>query len=42
MKDQVRAFFPKPTIPVEMFANDNYLHELEDTEFKRTTINIIK
>lgn len=32
----------KPTSPIEMFSNENYLDEPEDTEYNRTIINLIK
>lgn len=33
---------PKPTSPIELFFNENYLDELQDTEFKRKIINTVK
>jgi hypothetical protein len=39
--DQASIFSLKPS-PLEMFTNENYVGELQDTEFKRTTINFIK
>lgn len=32
----------KPTCPTDVFSNENYLIESQDTEFKRTIISIIK
>lgn len=32
---------PESTSPKEMFSNENYLDELQDTELKRTLINFI-
>lgn len=38
MKDQASNFSTKPTIPVEMFVNQNYIYiyiyQLQDTEIK--------
>lgn len=42
MKDQSSLFSPKPTSPVEMFVQENYLGGSEDTEFKITIINFIE
>lgn len=42
MKDQASVFFPKFTSTAEMFANENYLDEPQNTEFKRTIICSIK
>lgn len=33
---------PKSTCPIDMFSNENYLGQPQDTELKRTTINFIK
>lgn len=33
---------PKPTSPIKLFFNENYLDELQDTEFKRKIINTVK
>lgn len=30
----------KTTSAIELFANENYLDEFQDTEFKRTVINL--
>lgn len=35
MKDQTSISFPKSTRPGEMFANENYLNENQDTEYKK-------
>lgn len=32
----------KPTSPTDVFSNENYLYETQDTELKRTAINFIK
>lgn len=32
---------PKPTSPIELFFNENYLDEFQDTEFKRKIINMV-
>lgn len=42
MRDIASIFFLKPTSPVQMLANENYLDELRNTEFKRTPINPFK
>lgn len=42
MNDQASIFPPKLSSPVEMFVNENYLDELQDTEFKRAITNFIK
>ena len=42
MKDQVNMFSPKPISPVKIFLSENYLDELQDTEFKRTLKIFIK
>lgn len=42
IKGQMTIFSPKPTSPMEMFANEIYLEETVDTEFKRTMVNSIK
>lgn len=42
MKDQVNVFFPKFTSTVEMFANENYLDEPQNSELKKTIICSIK
>lgn len=39
MNDQARILFLKPTSPIEILANENYLDELQNTEVKRTIIN---
>jgi hypothetical protein len=41
MKEHSSIFSPKPTSSVERFANENCLHEPQDSELK-TSINIIK
>ena len=41
-KDHGSILAPKPTSAVEMAANENYLDEPQDTEFKRATIIFIK
>lgn len=41
MKDQASIFSLKYTSPVERFANENYLDELQDTEFTRTIIQVL-
>lgn len=35
-------FYPKPSSPMEMFANEVNLDEPLDTEFKRTVLNSTK
>lgn len=35
-------FFPAPTSPVGIFANENYLHEFQYQDFKNVVINFIK
>jgi hypothetical protein len=35
MKDQASIFSPELTSPVEMLDNENYLDELQETEFKK-------
>jgi hypothetical protein len=42
MKHQANVLSPNPNSPVEMFANDQYLDETQDTEFKRIVIKFIK
>lgn len=42
MKDQVNMLSLKPISPVKIFANENYLDELQDTELKRTIKIFIK
>lgn len=42
MKDQATVFSSKPTSPVGIFANEDNIDESLDTEFKRTTINVLK
>lgn len=37
--DQVSIFSPKPTSPIEMFVNVNYLDEPQYREFKAKIIN---
>lgn len=32
----------KPTSPTDVFSNENYLYETQDTELKRVAINFIK
>ena len=41
MKDQDSMHSSKSTRSIEMFFNENYLHELQNTEFKRTLMNFI-
>ena len=41
MKDQDSMPSSKSTRSIEMFFNENYLHELQNTEFKRTLMNFI-
>lgn len=41
MKNQA-SISVKPINLIEMYANDNYLDEPQDTEFKWRVINIIK
>lgn len=36
MKDQAILYPPSLTSPVERFANENYLDESQDTEFKQS------
>lgn len=38
-KGQNSMFPIKPTSPMDVFSNENYLDEPQDTEFKRTIIN---
>lgn len=42
MKDQANISSPKPAVPVDKFANANYLDEAQDTELKQTISNLIK
>lgn len=42
MKDQASISPPKPTNPVEMFANEDYLDETQSTEFKRKIMNFVQ
>lgn len=42
MKDQDSISPIKPTSPMEVFPNNNYLDKLQDTEFIRTVINFVK
>lgn len=42
MTNQGNTFYSIPLSLTEMFANNNYLDELQDTEFKGTIINFIK
>lgn len=36
------SFYSKHTSSIEVFANENYLNELQYTEFKRTIKNFVK
>lgn len=42
MKNQDNMFSLKSINLVELFSNGNYLDEPQDTEFKRTIMNLIK
>lgn len=42
MKDQASISPPKPTNPVKMFANEDYLGETQGTEFKRKIMNFVQ
>lgn len=42
MKDQASISSPKPAVPVDKFANANYLDEPQDKELKQTISNLIK
>lgn len=42
VKDQTSIFSPKPIISAKMFTNECYLNKLQDTQFKRTTLNFTK
>lgn len=42
MKDQATIPYPKLTNHIEMFANENYIDEPQDTELNRTTTNFNK
>lgn len=39
MKDQDSIFSPEHAKPIDVFTNENYLDEPQDTGFKKTIIN---
>lgn len=41
-KDKDSIYSPKSISPIETSADENYLDESHDTEFKRTFMNFIK
>jgi hypothetical protein len=38
-QDSISSLPPKSTSPVEMFTNEKFLDEHQDTEFKRPSLN---